>query len=329
MILLFFAAIGIFSLGNSQKIGLVGFDRYSWGTPLQEMKDKEDLFLLGQIAPNATLYISLKNSPPNSSDFPSPAHYYLFQDDKFRQVIIFYPKDKKDLFLQKVSNARKEWGAPTLSTPSKGLSYLFYSFPKSLIYLSDPNNTLEEYLISYLDADMIDSEDLLRVLNILTTSSESPEYKNDPRGFQDFPWGTSVEEIAKQRNLKLLKNDSAIDPSYTSYWDITNHNLQKNENFTPHIVYHFYENELVLVDLFYPIERKKEYLQEQNRLASKFGAPKKNIENEQPYVAYHFHTTDIQYYEIDFGYSISFVSLKRNKEERISEFRKQKTSQNP
>lgn len=329
VILFFFAAVGIFSLGNFQKSGLTGFDRYSWGTSLQEMKEKEDLFLWYKLSSNEQIYISLKNLPPNSSNFPSPAHYYIFQDDKFTQVIISYPKDKKDLFLQKVSNARKEWGAPTQSTSSKGLSCLSYSFPKSLIYLSDPNNNLEEYLISYSDTNLIDSKDMLLVLNELTTSAESPEYKSDPRGFQGFPWGTSVEEIAKQRDLEPLQDNSDANLIYTSYWDATNYNLQKKGKISPYIVYYFYKNQLVSGDLLYSPERKEEYLQEQNRLAFKFGAPAQNIEAKDSYVAYHFHTTDIQFYNLSPGYSITFVDLEHNRKERVSELKKQKTNQNP
>lgn len=144
-----------------------------------------------------------------------------------------------------------------------------------------------------MDPKFVSSKDLLFTLNDLTTSTESLRYKNDPQGFQDFSWGTSLEEIAKQRNIKPLENDPDTDPAATAYWKASNYDLQK-----------------------------KEYLQEQNQLASKFGAPKKDIENPKGYVAYHFYTTDIQFYDLDFGYSISFISLKHDKRSRISEFKK-------
>lgn len=130
ILLLAFVAIIFFAFQTpfSKKTDLDGFSGYKWGTSLQEMKKKEELFLWDQFSPDGATYISLKNSTPNSFDFPSPTYFYIFQDNKFSQVIIFYPKDKKELFLQKVSHAKKRVGRIFSNHPFKStfLSLLFF-----------------------------------------------------------------------------------------------------------------------------------------------------------------------------------------------------------
>lgn len=217
VIIMFILFIGIVAICTNLIFFENGMQHALWGGPLGFIKLKE--IGISTIWPNVFTTVAEQNSSTFKTVLFQLGGKFLFLISIIGIVLMFFKKDKNELYDIKYCMLMSVWFFATIFASVRGIRYIILLVPAFAIALGVAMGTFNKYIMKYIRTKDVNAK-ALQVIIILGLLS----LLFMPRNLFAESYGTAINEIpsmndAWYQSLEKIKYESSEDAIITSWWD--------------------------------------------------------------------------------------------------------------